>query len=206
MIKKPRERQTLSACHTHAIRVAHVYWCKDDVYLFIQWGISLCIHLFILSFLLIDWLIDWLIDFFVWLIDCCLSVCLSLSLQYLNFMCWKYDSDRVSSFWDIASENQKSGGAFIRQNMVIKFFQDISTSWTPFTCIFKELSNDTKHMAFRSIQRWLFTGHHVWINPDNMPTGRTTSNIMCFFITMNPRRSQCESLHQTNQIPSLQQN
>ena len=29
--------------------------------------------------------------------------------HYANFKCWKYDSDPLSSFWDIASQSQKLG-------------------------------------------------------------------------------------------------
>ncbi len=32
---------------------------------------------------------------------------------YLNFMCWKYD--QVNSFWDIASQSQKSGARLFKQ-------------------------------------------------------------------------------------------
>ncbi len=32
--------------------------------------------------------------------------------EFLNFMCWKYDSDRLDSFWDIASQSQKSGHVY----------------------------------------------------------------------------------------------
>ena len=35
-------------------------------------------------------------------------------LGYLDNKCSKYDWDRFSSFWDIASRSQKSGGAFIQ--------------------------------------------------------------------------------------------
>ena len=30
--------------------------------------------------------------------------------EYRNFMCWKYDSDQMSSSWDMANQSQKSGG------------------------------------------------------------------------------------------------
>ena len=42
-----------------------------------------------------------------------------------------------------------------------KSIQDISTTWTPFSYIFKELSSDTKHMAVWSIWRWPTT-NHIW--------------------------------------------
>ena len=52
---------------------------------------------------------------------------------YLNFKCWKVDSARLSSFWDIASQIQKSGGVliqagvFIRRNTVSKIFMTKDT-------------------------------------------------------------------------------
>ncbi len=34
------------------------------------------------------------------------------TLEYLDFRCWKHDTDRLYSFWNIASQNQKSGCVF----------------------------------------------------------------------------------------------
>ena len=57
--------------------------------------------------------------------SCLISIKFAVwNMQYPNFKCCEYDSDRLSSFWDIASQSEKSGGmfiqadAFIRQNTV----------------------------------------------------------------------------------------
>ena len=41
------------------------------------------------------------------------------TLPYLNIKCWKCDQDRFSSFWDMARQSQKSGGAFIQTGVFI---------------------------------------------------------------------------------------
>ena len=41
--------------------------------------------------------------------------------QYLNYKCWKYHSDWIISFWDIASQSQKSGGTFIQAGTFIRW-------------------------------------------------------------------------------------
>ena len=35
--------------------------------------------------------------------------------QNPNLKCWKYDSDRLESFWDMASQTQKSGALLFKQ-------------------------------------------------------------------------------------------
>ena len=35
--------------------------------------------------------------------------------EYLNFMCWKYDSDQLNRFWVIASQSKKLGAHLFKQ-------------------------------------------------------------------------------------------
>ncbi len=47
---------------------------------------------------------------------CLISMTLAMwTLEYLNFQCWKYDSDRISTYWDIANQSQKSGAHLFKQ-------------------------------------------------------------------------------------------
>ena len=43
-----------------------------------------------------------------------LSDC-KVTLEYVNLVCLNYDSDRMNSFWDITSQNQKSGARLFKQ-------------------------------------------------------------------------------------------
>ena len=42
------------------------------------------------------------------------------TLEYVNFKWCKYDTDWFGSFWDMASQSQKSGGTFIQAGVFIR--------------------------------------------------------------------------------------